>query len=55
MLYAFMQSSNYSNLYNILQPEAMDLESYRRYIEQPHVMLTLSLSPLFILVTRIFL
>lgn len=42
MLYAFMQSSNYSNLYNILQPEAMDLESYRKYIEQPRVKLTLS-------------
>lgn len=37
MLYAFMQSSNYSNLYNILQPEAMDLESYRQFVEQPRV------------------
>lgn len=37
MLYAFIQSSNYSNVYNILQPEALDLESYRKYIEQNHV------------------
>lgn len=37
MLYAFIQSSNYSNVYNILEPEALDLESYRRYIEQNHV------------------
>lgn len=37
MLYAFIHSSNYSNLYNILQPEALDLESYRKYIEQNNV------------------
>lgn len=37
MLYAFLQSSNYSNLYNILQPEELDLESYRNFVEQPHV------------------
>lgn len=36
-LYAFIQSSNYSNLYNILQPEALDLESYRSFVEQSHV------------------
>lgn len=37
MIYAFIQSSNYSNVYNILQPEALDLESYRNFVEQNHV------------------
>lgn len=37
IIYSFVQSSRYSNVYNILQPEALDLDSYREYIEQTHV------------------
>lgn len=37
ILYAFIQNSRYSNLYNILEPELMDLDSYREFIEQTHV------------------
>lgn len=37
ILYAFIQSSKYSNVYNIREPESLDLDSYREYIEQTHV------------------
>ncbi|XP_031640001.1 venom serine carboxypeptidase-like [Contarinia nasturtii] len=37
LLVSFYRNSNYANLYNILQPENVDLGSYGRYLDQSHI------------------
>lgn len=37
ILYSFLINSNYSNLYNILQPDALDLDVYVKFISQTHI------------------
>lgn len=37
VLYSFIVNSNYSNLYNILEPELLDLDVYVKFVTQPHI------------------
>ncbi|XP_037043900.1 venom serine carboxypeptidase-like isoform X2 [Bradysia coprophila] len=36
-LYAFVQASNYSNVYNILEPNALEFDPFALFMNQPHI------------------
>lgn len=36
-LLSFMRNSNFSNLYNILQPNVLDIEVHVKFVTQPHI------------------